>query len=137
MSKITIKNAGAGGSWKVLDERHDPSVVKQLTPLSCVAAVGEMLLRDRGISMTQAAIIDIIGEVSGHEQLADALNRIDRSDRWFGGTVVVNNLEAVASFGEFAAVLREGRPLGHMVLVRELIEDHVVIADPWKLRPIG
>ncbi len=45
MPKITDKKVGAGGSWKVIDERPDPSVVKQLTPHSCVAAVGEMLLK--------------------------------------------------------------------------------------------
>lgn len=39
---------GAGGNWQRFDEKFDASVVKQ-KDLSCVAAVGEMLLRERGI----------------------------------------------------------------------------------------
>jgi len=57
MPKITTKMVGAGGSWKVIDERPDSSVVRQLTPDSCVAAVGEMLLPGRGISVSQQKII--------------------------------------------------------------------------------
>lgn len=137
MPKITIKHVGAGGNWKVIDEKPDASVVKQLTPFSCVAAVGEMLLRGRGISLSQQEIIDIIGEVSGFAQLADALQRIDDGQPWFGGVVATINLESVAKFGEFAALLREGRPLGHMVLVREIIHDRVIIADPWEATVYG
>lgn len=134
MLKITTKNLGAGGYWKVIDEKIDASVVKQLTPFSCVAAVGVMLLRHRGITMTQDAVIDIIGEVSTTEQLAEFLNRIDQiadGNGWYGGFVSVEDFEKIAVGGQFGAVLREGRPLGHLVLVSELADDFLIISDPW------
>jgi filamentous hemagglutinin len=134
MPKKRPKNVGAGGYWNVIDEKLDVSVIRQATPFSCVAAVGAMLLQNRGISMTQEAIIDIIGESSSTESLATMLNQIDAIDdtRWYGGFVAVHNLEKIGASGQFGAVFREGRPLGHLVLVRNLSEDLIHISDPWE-----
>lgn len=100
----------------MIDEHPDPSVVKQLTPHSCVAAVGEMLLQSRGISVSQ-------------------LNRIDKpvdEYEWFGGIVDVDGPEVLIDlFGKFAAVLREGDPVGHLVLVDSVAGGQVEIRDPW------
>jgi hypothetical protein len=41
--------AGAGGNWRVIEEVFDPTVVQQQDNLSCGAACGEMLLKDRGV----------------------------------------------------------------------------------------
>lgn len=43
---------GAGGNWRVTDEVVDPKVVKQQDDLSCGPACAEMLLKDRGINIT-------------------------------------------------------------------------------------
>lgn len=69
--------------------------------------------------MTQEAIIDIIGELSSTEQLAKLLNQVDSIDdkQWHGGFVDVETLPKIAAVGQFGAVLREGRPLGHLVFV--------------------
>ena len=40
--------SGAGGNWRRFDEKFDASIVKQ-TELSCLSAVGEMLLKNRNI----------------------------------------------------------------------------------------
>lgn len=133
MSEIT-KQVGTGGFWKVIDEKQDASVIKQKTPFSCVAAVGVMLLQNRGISMTQEEIIDIIGELSSTDELAKLLNDIDKpsvKEKWYGIIIAVNNLEKIARKSAFGAVLREGNPLGHLVLVESLNEDLLTIKDPW------
>jgi filamentous hemagglutinin len=133
MTKITNRKVGAGGFWKVINERKDASVVKQLTPFSCVAAVGEMLLRERGIEMTQTEIIDIIGEASTTKELANLLNEKDTTfdEKWYGVVVAVKYLEKIARKSSFGAVLREGSALGHLVLVESLSENLLTIKDPW------
>jgi filamentous hemagglutinin len=133
MSKITNRKVGAGGFWTVINERKDDSVIKQLTPFSCVAAVGEMLLREREIEMTQVEIIDIIGESSTTSRLAYLLNEKDNSppEKWHGIIVAVKYLEMIAKKSSFGAVLREGNPLGHLVLVETLNGNLLAIKDPW------
>jgi hypothetical protein len=61
---------GAGGNWSRSDEKFDVSIVKQTTGLSCVSAIGEMLLRDSSISVSQLEIRDIIGELADFGSLA-------------------------------------------------------------------
>lgn len=133
--KESIRKIGAGGFWKTIDEKPDASVIKQLTPFSCVSAVGEMMLRERGVSMTQQEIIDIIGESSTTENLAGLLNKVDKptgGERWYGTIVDISDLPKILKKGSFAAVLREGSPLGHLVFVEGLEEnDLLIIKDPW------
>ncbi len=129
-----IKQIGAGGFWKVIDERTDTSVIKQETPFSCVAAVGVMLLHEQGILMTQEEIIDIIGESSTTDELAKLLNDTDKSigeEKWHGVIVGIKHLEKIADKSSFGAVLREGNPLGHLVLVENLFGNLLNIKDPW------
>ncbi len=129
-----LRKVGAGGYWKVLNEKKDDSVVQQITPLSCVAAVGQMLLNQRGVSMTQKEIIDIIGEASTIEKLADLLNDVDNSDddkKWHGVIIAVRFLEKVAIEEPFGAVLREGSTLGHLVFVEKMESNLLHIKDPW------
>ncbi len=133
--KERIKKVGAGGFWKTISEKADFSVVKQLTPYSCVSAVGEMLLRERGISMTQQQIIDIIGESSTTESLAALLNKIDKprgNQKWHGTIVDIDDLQKILEKVSFAAVLREGSTLGHLVLVEGFDQKRLLkIKDPW------
>ena len=134
---------GAGGSWKVIAETADSSVVRQLTPLSCVAATGVMLAQSRGISMTQEAIIARIGAPASVNALAAWLNEIDAPshERWYGGFISANDFAVLSKAGAWGAVLREGSPLGHLVLVKGLDEQGLVkIKDPfdgtfYKMRP--
>ena len=133
MNEITTRKVGTGGFWTVINERKDDSVIKQLTPFSCVAAVGEMLLRERGIEMTQTEIIDIIGESSTTKELAYLLNEKDKSspEKWHGIIVAVKYLEIIVKKSSFGAVLREGHPLGHLVLVKALNGNLFTVKDPW------
>lgn len=52
--------AGAGGNWKRFHEKIDNEVIQQKSNVSCLSAVGEMLLKNRGIFISQDIIRDII-----------------------------------------------------------------------------
>lgn len=84
--------------------------------------------------MTQDEIIGIIGESSTTENLANLLNDVDKSDnkeKWHGVIVSVKYLEKIIAKTAFGAVLREGNPLGHLVLVEKLQDNMLYIKDPW------
>lgn len=134
MADEDAKTIGAGGSWKAIDEKSDATVVKQVTPLSCVAAVGEMLLRSRGISVPQEAIIGIIEEPSSIGELADYLNTVDvekKHTKWYGSIVERRNILLLLREGQFGAVLRDGSALGHLVVVHAADARRLKIKDPW------
>lgn len=120
--------AGAGGNWRRFDEKFDASIVKQ-KDLSCVAAVGEMLLRERGIIFTQEKILVIIGEKASIYDLKDVLNKIDKSGKWKGGYLIDEAL--VFKKENFLAVLQEPLSLGHAVLVKVINTRKLfIIKDP-------
>ncbi len=119
---------GAGGNWRRFDEKFDDSIVKQ-QDLSCVAAVGEMLLRARGIVFTQENILAIIGKKASIYDLKDVLNKVDKTGKWKGGYAV--DEEIVFSKEKFLAVLQEPLNLGHAVFVEGFDEQgYFVINDP-------
>lgn len=133
MSAINTKT-GAGGSWKVIDEIADSSVIKQQTSYSCVAAVGEMLLKDRGIFKPQQEIIDIIGEPSNGAALAVCLNELDESkdgEKWHSLIIKRKDVSVLLQRGTFGAVLRDGSTLGHMVLIQKFDTGKLIVNDPW------
>ncbi|MGE3382938.1 MAG: hypothetical protein AB7L70_08335 [Pyrinomonadaceae bacterium] len=126
---------GAGGAWKVIDERPDERVVRQITPLSCVAAAGEMLLRARGISIPQQEILDIIREPSSIGALANFLNEVDAGEqgkKWFGSIIERRNISLLLREGPFGVVLRDGTPLGHLVVVPKAQGGRLEICDSWE-----
>ena len=114
---------GAGGNWKRFDEKVDSSVIQQTSGVSCLSAVGEMLLKNRDIIVSQAEIRDIIGEPSTASMLANALNRFDFSDeklKWRG--IVTNNEGVKFLFRQknWSAILIEDyllNKMGHAVLI--------------------
>ena len=93
----TMKS-GAGGDWRRFDEKFDASIVKQNTGVSCLSALGEMLLSGRSISVSQEIICDIIGEPSDVDSLSRALNRFDKSNDdfvWQGFATTNEGLENI------------------------------------------
>lgn len=120
--------SGAGGNWRRFDEKFDASIVKQ-KDLSCVAAVGEMLLRERGIILTQEEIIGIIGKKASIYDLKNVLNKADKSSKWKGGYAIDDNI--VFRKEKFLAVLQEPLNLGHAVFVKGVDEQgYFLINDP-------
>lgn len=129
----TTKNVGTGGYWQVFDEKFEASIVRQANPWACVAAVGEMLLQARGVQVSQIEIARIIGAPSHSEALAKYLNSLEISAKgWIGGFFDVQYLDAILATGTWGAVLREGSPLGHMVLVEGHDKEELIrIKDPF------
>jgi ABC-type bacteriocin/lantibiotic exporter with double-glycine peptidase domain len=129
-----MKKVGAGGNWKRIDEKFDAGIVKQTSGLSCVSAVGEMLLKRRGIFLSQQEILDIIGEPATAEDLAQVLNRFDvsiKGQRWHGIATDESELEKLLK-GSFAVILREPLLMGHTVLVDGETNDGLIkIKDPF------
>jgi len=127
---------GAGGNWKRYDEKFDNSIVKQTTGVSCMAAAGEMLLRKRGILVSQEIIRGIIGEPSYVKALADCLNTFDKTDDgkvWLGISTDEESLEKLLSGSDLAIVLLD-RPfaMGHAVLVADRLTGGMIeILDPF------
>ncbi len=111
---------GAGGNWKRFDEKFDGSIVKQTTGLSCVSAVGEMLLDAHGISVSQTKIHDIIREPADFGSLARALNEFDeRPDGkvWRGLVTDEDGLEILIREKILAVILCEPFLMGHAVVI--------------------
>lgn len=119
--------AGAGGNWKRFDEKFDETIVKQ-TDLSCVSAVGEMLMRERGILVSQEKIRDIIGVPSYFDALARCLNRFDFSDDkkiWQGFTTDEKSLLKLLKKQVVGVILIEPLSMGHAVLIEKIKTDNI------------
>ena len=120
---------GAGGNWSVMNEIVDPTVVKQVTPSSCGAACGEMLLRDRNIFVDQ---IHLGTQLKSTEQLIKDLNK--QYGKWNGGYVGSEQFELLNKSGSWAAMMWEkGAGVGHWVVVKgtDKKTGNVIIHDPW------
>jgi filamentous hemagglutinin len=141
--------SGAGGSWRVIDEIADRNVVQQQDQISCAAACGEMLLRDRQIyDVNQSIIAAEVGVPMSAEDLANVLNQLDyNSSRvWLGGTVSLPEttdadlettyseiIDILMSTGSWVAALWESlADLGHIVVVDGIDRTgNILIRDPW------
>jgi ABC-type bacteriocin/lantibiotic exporter with double-glycine peptidase domain len=128
--------SGAGGNWKRFDEKFDSSVVKQTSGISCVSAVGEMLLKSLGINVSQQIILDIIGEPATASSLAKVLNEFADStetEKWHGTVTDEDSLEILLKRKNWAVILRE--PLerfGHAVIVDGKTRGGLIkIKDPF------
>lgn len=127
--------SGAGGNWRRIDEKFDPAIVKQ-TDLSCVSAVGEMLLENRGISVKQETIRDIIGEPSYVEALAACLNHFDESGDgkiWRGFVTDLDGIKILIKQKNLGVILKEpSSKLGHAVFVDGKTRSGLIkIKDPF------
>ncbi len=130
---------GAGGKWPVIDEKPDPSVVRQTFDASCVSACGEMLLRDCGIGgLSQADLMEQLGAPAVTLELAGVLNQRSGVERWRSAQVNVpdmggrNAVEALGDLGSWVAEFREvGVRIGHAVVVDGLKDNTLRIRDPF------
>jgi ABC-type bacteriocin/lantibiotic exporter with double-glycine peptidase domain len=110
--------SGAGGNWQRLDEKFDGNIIRQTSGISCVSAVGEMLLREQEIVISQEKIRDIIGEPADIESLAMALNKFDFSDDdriWRGHTTDEKSLEIIFRLKSFGVFLVEDYVLNRLL----------------------
>ena len=120
---------GAGGNWKVIDEITDPNVIKQVTPTSCGAACGQMLLKDRNIFVNQTKLGT---SLKSPEQLARDLSK--QGGNWDGGFVGEQAFDALNKTGSWSAMMWDkGNKVGHWVVVKGTDKaGNVLIHDTWK-----
>jgi ABC-type bacteriocin/lantibiotic exporter with double-glycine peptidase domain len=118
--------AGAGGYWKRHNEKFDKKIPLQ-KGLSCVAAVGEMLLRERGIIVPYQDILGIIQEKASFYDLAKVLNQItDR--RWEAAFLPPQKIDFVLGRKDsFGVILQEPGELGHAVLVKNIGKNRTLL----------
>lgn len=126
-----LQKAGAGGHWKRFDEEFNPEILKQTTGISCVSAVGEMLLKERGINISQEIIRDIIGEPATVKALAAELNKFDKKGKWYGIFALPEEIEIVLRQKYLGVIFQEPRHLGHAVLVKKVTNNYILIYDPF------
>ncbi len=124
-----IIQGGAGGNWQVLDEIAALRVVKQITPTSCGAACGQMLLKDRNIYIDQSKLGITL---KSSEQLAMDLTK--QGGNWRGGFVGEQSFDALNKTGSWGAMMWDkGSNVGHWIVVKGTDDiSNVLIHDPWK-----
>lgn len=132
---MNVENFGSLGKWEKIDEQFDSTVIKQSNDVSCVSAVGEMLANHYGLNITQAEILENIGVWSNAEALAKFLNSKEtRKDvEWIGGSFPFEpKFIKGISTDVWAAMLRQGEPMGHAVLIGGIDESGlIIIKDPF------
>lgn len=135
-------SGAAGGSWRVIDEVFDSTVVLQQDHLSCAPACSEMLLKEWGINgITQSTIAAETGVPVDVRYLALTLNELAPSNIgiWRGGNFGVELaeiptlLKRLSAKGSWAAEMKEfGNPIAHLVVVDGFDEaGRLRIRDPW------
>ncbi len=137
-----VPKGGAGGKWPAHNETPDPSGVQQLDSIHCGPACGQMLLRDRGLDVSQEAIAAEAGVPTYTDALTRALNRVDTTGTgvWQGGTLGLPGasteqvIMTLTRSGSWAAMLYEtGEELAHWVVVKGIDDaGMLVIRDPMQ-----
>ena len=131
------ENFGALGNWEKIDEKFDETIVKQTNDASCVAAVGEMLANYYGLHLAQTEILENIGVWANSELLAKFLNSKETQTgvKWIGGGwdhPIIALKWIIQSDKVLGAMLREGSPRGHAVLIYGEDESGLIILkDPF------
>jgi filamentous hemagglutinin len=133
--------AGAGGKWKTINERKDPTVIQQKNDVSCGAACGQMLFKNKGVNVEQEQLRSLAGSPTWSEQLAYAMNQLTDSEdgEWKGGYLKISGATAKQVFlslcttSAWIAELREPlTKMGHFVVVDGIDEqEKPIIRDPW------
>ena len=134
MNEIT-EQFGALGSWQKIDEQFDETIIKQTNDASCVAAVGAMLADFYGLNLTQAEILENIGIWSNSVALAKFLNskEMQFGVEWIGGSFPLESkyIKGIST-DIWGAMLRQGGPIGHAVLISGIDESGLIIVkDPF------
>jgi hypothetical protein len=124
-----VDDSELSGPWvKEATNVEKGGAVAQSRPGSCVAACGEMLT---GGSVSEARLLEQLGEDSNPKALADALNSRERRTAWRGGYFPDESWSvAAARRGPMAAVLQAPRGGAHMVVIEPAADGQFLVRDP-------
>jgi hypothetical protein len=129
--------SGAGGDWRVLNERVSADVVQQFHPRTCVAAAGEMLSEGR---LDQQFLANEFKKYwpaelqNDHKKAAIEWLAKELGPDWKAGAISTKSLDALLEDGRcFCADFREPGYDGHAVVVDGLDQKgNIRVRDPWK-----
>jgi len=130
-------SGGTGGDWHVINEQPDLTVVQQETPNACGHAGIQMLLRWRGINVSQVDVAIAAGvpmeQTTGYDVLKAAASEIDPSGKWKGGYVPSNAIDVLTCFGVWMAQLQGKLGANRHWVIVEGVDDvgNLKIRDPW------
>lgn len=101
--------------------------------MSCGAACARQLLLDEGVDITEIEIRTVSGftESLGTEArpLAEALSLLDKPNRYSGGAVMPDDLDALLANAPFIALLKIGNEK-HWLIVDGVTNDELLLRDP-------
>jgi len=130
-------SGGTGGDWQTINEQPDQTVVQQETPNACGHAGIQMLLRWRGVNVSQLEVALTAGvpmeQTTGYDVLKAAANELDSSGNWEGGYVLETEIDSLTRKGLWMAQLQGNLGINRHWVVVEGIDDlgNLKIQDPW------
>jgi hypothetical protein len=117
-------------------------MVNQEHNYSCLPACARQLLRDAGVEISEAELVDRIGILEGfgasYITTAEVLSELHPRLRYSGGGVFPEHFHALCQRGVWIArvITLGGRP--HAIIVDGLQPDELVaVRDPWGLSGPG
>jgi predicted double-glycine peptidase len=134
--------SGTGGGLRYITEEPTADMVNQALPFSCVVACVRQLLRDAGVAVSEAELIDRIGVMEGEGSTPGpagvALTALHPRLRYQGGAVDPDaDLPVLFRRDPWIAFVGTDHGSIHSVIVDRLESDTVHVRDPWGLRGPG
>jgi hypothetical protein len=137
------KHGQSGGpfwrEWDVIDESAAPEATKQFNDSACGAACAEMLLKSRGVPLTQHEIAAALPQLTSEEALPRIMSKLDSTGRrWYArlydadDSIGGSKIQSLLKSGPFMANTRQ--PLvriGHWIVIDAIENGEVMIRDPW------
>jgi predicted double-glycine peptidase len=126
---------GTGGGLRYITEEVTPNMVNQEQSHSCQAACARQLLKDAGVNLSEAEVLDKIGYLEGWgttaEGTARVLEELHPRLGYAGGAVDPETAALLFQRDPWIASLKTERGTVHAVIVDKLEGDLVHVRDPW------
>jgi predicted double-glycine peptidase len=144
--KVCWKNegpegAGTGGGLRYITEVATLSMVAQEQPCSCQAACARQLLKEAGVDVSEAELLEKIGYLEGwgttSGETARALDELHPRLGFAGGAVDPETVAILFKRTPWIASLKTDRGTIHAVIVDRLEDDVVHVRDPWGISGLG
>jgi predicted double-glycine peptidase len=133
--------SGTGGGLRYITEEPTPDMVNQAFPYSCVVACVRQLLRDAGVDVSEAELVEEIGVVDGFgstaETAAVALTGRHPRLRYLGGGLLEEQLNLFFRRDPWIAYVTTVWGTFHSVIVDGCDGQTVAVRDPWGLKGPG
>lgn len=138
---VGTKGAGTGGGLRYITEEATPHMVNQEQSHSCQAACARQLLKDAGVSMSEAEVLGQIECLEGWgttaEGTARALDQLHPRLGYSGGAVAPEAATILFKRDPWIASLKTDHGAVHAVIVDRLEGDTIHVRDPWGLSGPG